>query len=53
MNISHLKQQGMDKLLMFALDIILSLTRILLKRAEEHYLNAGAENSDMTNPPAM
>lgn len=50
MNITHLKQQGMDKLLMFALDVILTLTRILLKRAEDHYLNAGPNSNDV--PPS-
>lgn len=38
MNIENLKEQGMERLLMLALDVILALTRILLKRAEDHYL---------------
>ncbi|MBR6042013.1 MAG: hypothetical protein IKP37_05190 [Paludibacteraceae bacterium] len=46
MNFTLLKQRATDRLLLFALDLILALTRLLLKRAEDRYL--GAVGTDRT-----
>lgn len=46
MNFTLLKQRVTDRLLLFALDLILALTRLLLKRAEGRYL--GVADNDRT-----
>ena len=47
MNFTLLKQRATDRLLLFALDLILALTRLLLKRSEDRYL--GGVGTDRTS----
>ncbi|MBP3716921.1 MAG: hypothetical protein J6I79_05405 [Paludibacteraceae bacterium] len=46
MKFKLLKQRATDRLLLFALDLILALTRLLLKRSEDRYL--GVADNDRT-----